>query len=162
MEGKSLDYFPSTKANSNDAYLNKTIEQRSSQDNVDYPSIASSIVTGLFFNAYLNRKIEQMSSHDNIGYPSIASSIVTGLFFDAYLKRHIEPCYEVCFFFFHRQIVLYKRYKGMLSDSEKLFLYNNGYNFNNTKVMLDDLVFTAHYLQTWIQNYVLQFLPFTS
>ena len=50
----------------------------------------------------------------------------------------------------------------MLSDSEKLFLYNNGYNFNNTKVMLDDLVFTAHYLQTWIQNYVLQFWPFTS
>ena len=45
----------------------------------------------------------------------------------------------------------------MLSDSEKLFIYGNGYNFNNTKVMLDDLVFTAHYLQTWIQNYVLQF-----
>ena len=133
VEGKSLEYFPSTITNSNNLYLNKTIEQRSSQDNVDYPSIASSIVTGLFFNAYLNRKIEQMS---------------------------IEPCYEVCFFFFHRQIVLYKRDKGMLSDSEKLFLYNNGYNFNNTKVMLDDLVFTIHYLQTWIQNYLLQFLPF--
>ena len=40
----------------------------------------------------------------------------------------------------------------MLSDSEKLFIYGNGYNFNNTKVMLDDLVFTIHYLQTWIKN----------
>ena len=39
----------------------------------------------------------------------------------------------------------------MLSDSEKLFIYGNGYNFNNTKVMLDDLVFTIHYLQTWIK-----------
>ena len=105
MEGTSLDYCPSTKTNSNNAYLNKTIEQRSSQDNVDYPSIASSIVTGLLFNAYLNKRIEQRFA---------------------------------------------------------LFLYGNGYNFNNTKVMLDDLVFTAHYLQTWIQHYVLQFLPFTS
>ena len=59
MEGTSLDYLPSTKTNSNNAYLNKLIEQRSSQDNVDYPSIASSIVTGLFFNAYLNKRIEQ-------------------------------------------------------------------------------------------------------
>ena len=132
VEGKSLEYFPSTITNSNNLYLNKTIEQRSSQDNVDYPSIASSIVTGLFFNAYLNKEWTEVTD---------AMKYILSSFKDRYYYiKGIKGCYL----------------------TRKTFLYSNRYNFNNTKVMLDDLVFTAHYLQTWIQNYVIQFLPFIS
>ena len=58
------------------------------------------------------------------------------------IEKIIEPCYEVCFFFFHRQIVLYKRYKRMLSDSDKLF-----YITMDTTLTIQKLFSMIWYLQ---------------